>query len=848
MGNSATKEQRQAQSRPSGSRHHSSSGPAAVGAGLAPLGRQASPIYSSRPARGSRPDLTSFLGIGGSSNRDEAPAETRRETKQEREARRLEKERIAREKERERSIREESVDGGFLVTQGVYTGPEDFNKAIIERRLAPFWKGLNDHSDSWTEHQLVAAARGLPLPAADDIPAEFASRSTTNVSDPHASEQPKNTLSVPIVARTHSATSDGSQPASSLPNTTSPLLAPSATSPLFRGRSKTLASLTTSKSNSPMDMTPREVHLPKDPYVNGQPVEAYLYKDATECPICFLYYPPYLNKTRCCDQAICSECFVQIKRPDPHPPEHNDNNGGEGREQVEELTLVSEPAACPFCVQPEFGITYEPPPFRKGLVYAHASGVAHGPSAMSSSSSLSSVGAAGDRLSPQGTGRRRTTSLSATSPAVITTDKIRPDWAQKLANARAHAARRSAAATALHTAAYLLNTNSGAESRGFGGFGRRSGLIRRPGASNENVSEARPRDTFGAGGLGGLIQAIDRESGPGNNGNAFEGPSVSLTPARVSSRRSRLEDLEEMMMMEAIRLSLAAEEERKRKEEKEAKKTAKKKEKETRKAEKAAKKGGVYHNAASENASASSIANSPQTNPGVSTSSTVRDSAIQSKGKSVDRPQSNASDAAPLRPSLLSEHSSSSGRLRSGSGNTMSDMSIRGGELPRSHPADTLTPSRPSHLRHVSNTSSSASSFLDSGPGSVRNEFAASNSSFDPTSSTPALNAGGEYDSLGTSTPAGGASSLEPLLNFRSLAAMIGEQEKEEDNAAAVNHAEDPDSQAPAQTELENDTSATPASDEGDLGESVATVKALNPNITAQVSDHNGPTSTSSQA
>lgn len=57
----------------------------------------------------------------------------RRETKQEREARKLEKERVARAKERERSIAEEHVDGGFLVTMGVYTGIEDFNKAIVRQ-------------------------------------------------------------------------------------------------------------------------------------------------------------------------------------------------------------------------------------------------------------------------------------------------------------------------------------------------------------------------------------------------------------------------------------------------------------------------------------------------------------------------------------------------------------------------------------------------------------------------------------------------------------------------------------------------------------------------------------------
>ncbi len=69
--------------------------------------------------------------------------ETRRETKAEREARKLEKERAAREKERERSVREEGVDGGYLVTLGTYTGPEDFNKATV-RQLMVCTLGIQD--------------------------------------------------------------------------------------------------------------------------------------------------------------------------------------------------------------------------------------------------------------------------------------------------------------------------------------------------------------------------------------------------------------------------------------------------------------------------------------------------------------------------------------------------------------------------------------------------------------------------------------------------------------------------------------------------------------------------------
>jgi hypothetical protein len=76
-----------------------------------------------------------MLGIAnanGTAANQQTP-EQRRETKQEREARRLEKERVARIKERERSIREEHVDGGYLVTMGTYTGPEDFNKQIVRQ-------------------------------------------------------------------------------------------------------------------------------------------------------------------------------------------------------------------------------------------------------------------------------------------------------------------------------------------------------------------------------------------------------------------------------------------------------------------------------------------------------------------------------------------------------------------------------------------------------------------------------------------------------------------------------------------------------------------------------------------
>ena len=143
MGNSQTKEARQ-QGTASSARvgvEPNSSGPPTSRTERVPdqLFSDRPPLasYTSSGRRGSRPDL-SFLGIGGNNEREASSLEVRKETKQEREARKLEKERAARLKERERSMKEEHVDGGYLVTQGVYVGTEDYNKAIVRQLMVGF--------------------------------------------------------------------------------------------------------------------------------------------------------------------------------------------------------------------------------------------------------------------------------------------------------------------------------------------------------------------------------------------------------------------------------------------------------------------------------------------------------------------------------------------------------------------------------------------------------------------------------------------------------------------------------------------------------------------------------------
>ena len=134
MGNSQTKEARVSLGPSQRRSNHPS------GSGRSPYGDRHH-SDGSRSGRSSRPDL-SLLGIVPSAERDVATLEHRRETRQEREARRLERERVARVKERERSMREEHVDGGYLVTQGVYVGTEDFNKAVVRQLMVIFIPGF----------------------------------------------------------------------------------------------------------------------------------------------------------------------------------------------------------------------------------------------------------------------------------------------------------------------------------------------------------------------------------------------------------------------------------------------------------------------------------------------------------------------------------------------------------------------------------------------------------------------------------------------------------------------------------------------------------------------------------
>jgi hypothetical protein len=242
------------------------------------------------------------------------------------------------------------------------------------------------------------------------------------------------------------------------------------------------------------------------------------------------------------------------------------------------------------------------------------------------------------------------------------------------------------------------------------------------------------------------VSAPDTDSAEEGQGN--------IAPPRDSSRRSRIDDLEEMMMMEAIRLSLASEEDRRRREEKEIRKEAKRrekeKEKEAKKADKAARKTGLYSN----NASTSALSTPVEGVVGKasSSSSVAEEGPSTGKGKAVDRATPSAAVETP--PAASSTTS------------VPADQSLALPDL-----SATAEPSRPSHLRHVSSASSSISSIMEANAGER------------------------------TVGADGTSASLEPLFNFRSLAAVIGDDEKGHESE----HIEDTTHRA------EGSSSATPS-------------------------------------
>lgn len=135
-----------------------------------------------------------------------------------------------------------------------------------------------------------------------------------------------------------------------------------------------------------------------------------------ECPICFLFYPTPLNRSRCCSQPICTECFVQMKRNDP----------------AATIPPSTAPVACPYCMTDHYGVTYERPGTRDTDA---GSSEQNAQDAITQAEETIGVGGA---VAPQ---RGR---LSPEDSRVVLVDQVHPEWKEKYMQAQASAARRAA--------------------------------------------------------------------------------------------------------------------------------------------------------------------------------------------------------------------------------------------------------------------------------------------------------------------------------------------------------------------------------------------------------------------
>ena len=171
-----------------------------------------------------------------------------------------------------------TFDGGALTPHGIYPGKPDYNpthvlKLIRERRLAPFYKGLDDYEDEWTDYQLSCMVREGKLPFTAEPPSPLSSsRPPSNSSTPSLYLPPSvddhgNLLPPTSRSRGMSFVESGQQtPDSTLSNT----------------RTKGARPRAQTTGSSAQVPTVRS---------SQKPLEVVVYRGAIECPVCFLVPP-----------------------------------------------------------------------------------------------------------------------------------------------------------------------------------------------------------------------------------------------------------------------------------------------------------------------------------------------------------------------------------------------------------------------------------------------------------------------------------------------------------------------------------------------------------------------------
>lgn len=174
-----------------------------------------------------------------------------------------------------------TFDGGSLSPHGIYPGRPDYNpihvlKYIRERRLAPFYKGLDDYEDEWSDYQLSHFVKEGKLPPTPDSPSSVpppgGNSSSPSLMLPPSVDEQANVHPNPPRVRGMSLVEPNQQtPISSSTNPGVP---------------------TNDKGGRPRAQTTGSSTIIP---TRGKPLEALVYRSAIECPVCFLVLPLLIN-------------------------------------------------------------------------------------------------------------------------------------------------------------------------------------------------------------------------------------------------------------------------------------------------------------------------------------------------------------------------------------------------------------------------------------------------------------------------------------------------------------------------------------------------------------------------
>ncbi|TPX46636.1 hypothetical protein SeMB42_g02313 [Synchytrium endobioticum] len=468
------------------------------------------------------------------------------------------------------TVKHVTIDGGQLIPlSALYQenyDPKIVRKLIMERRIAPFYTGLPDPPDqdlSESHSNFSSSPIATPFSTASipNNPHDAATRPTTWTTTLASQSQARNAATA-IDSTAHTSVR---------------LVSTSTSSVSDLKANKRSTSFSTPALNSTIDTAYYDIGSHSPPLLE-------LYAGAIECPICFLYYPKTINYTRCCEKPLCTECFLQIRRPETN----------------------FEPATCPYCVEPHFGIVYKPPSsyivsgkaintinVRPSSPTAHTSDhISLLPSRAPTSSLLSTGSMSPSQVSilertlreddrvgnDKGKTAIKRQSYSFRHQAVVTSDEIRPDWKQR----QQEAAMRAAAST--RTRHHFLaagGTGAGAGAGHRGRLFRESVLLTEhhqelagaaaaaaslvenitaltSGARSHAARRLDSRESLRSGGSHSLSRRLSssqesNHSGSRNSRSNTDSPNF----AYLEAMRHMGADIEELMVMEAVRRSLA---------------------------------------------------------------------------------------------------------------------------------------------------------------------------------------------------------------------------------------------------------------------------------------------------